>query len=86
MVIAAFLGVQRRQQQVLFEQLDAQLAVVANSASSFAERSSLIGPPSFGNNGDLYLRNNSELYIGAVIDDAGYNCSPCLYSVPCPES
>ena len=30
-VIAAFLGVQRRQQQVLFEQLDAQLAVVANS-------------------------------------------------------
>ncbi len=69
-VIAAFLGVQRRQQQVLFEQLDAQLAVVANSASSFAERSPLIGPPSFGNNGDLYLRNNSELYIGAVIDDA----------------
>lgn len=69
-VIAAFLGVQRRQQQVLFEQLDAQLAVVANSASSFAERSPLIGPPSFGNNGDLYLRNNGELYIGAVIDDA----------------
>jgi len=69
-VIAAFLGVQRRQQQVLFEQLDAQLAVLANSASSFAERSPLIGPPSFGNNGDLYLRNNGELYIGAVIDDA----------------
>lgn len=69
-VIAAFLGVQRRQQQVLFEQLDAQLALVANSASSFAERSPLIGPPSFGNNGDLYLRNNGELYIGAVIDDA----------------
>ena len=69
-VIAAFLGVQRRQQQVLFEQLDAQLAVVANSASSFAERSPLIGPPSFGNNGDLYLRNDGELYIGAVIDDA----------------
>ena len=69
-VIAAFLGVQRRQQQVLFEQLDAQLEVVANSASSFADRSTVIGPRSFGNYGEPYPRNNGELYIGAIINGA----------------
>lgn len=54
-VIAAFFAVQRRQEQVLFDQLDAQLTLVAESASSLAAGTSPLGQGPVGDNGELYL-------------------------------
>jgi two-component system OmpR family sensor kinase len=53
-VIAAFFGVQRRQEQVLFDQLDAQLTLVADQASSLAARPTRPGPGAVSDTGELY--------------------------------
>lgn len=60
-VIAAFFGIQQRQAQVLLDQLDSQLALVADRGSTVASGLTLPepGPPT----------DTGELYIGAVFNE-----------------
>ena len=60
-VIVAFFGVERRQKQVLFDQLDTQLTLLADRASILAARPI---PPAFDPAGDA-----GEFYIGVVAGD-----------------
>ncbi len=61
-VIAAFFGVQQRQEQVLVDQLDSQLTLVADRGSSVVSGLTTLepGPPT----------DTGELYVGAVINGA----------------
>ena len=61
-VIVAFFGVQQRQQQVLLDQLDSQLTLVADRGSSVVSglRTPEPGPPT----------DTGELYVGAVVNGA----------------
>ncbi|MDW3214752.1 MAG: HAMP domain-containing sensor histidine kinase [Ilumatobacteraceae bacterium] len=57
-VIVAFFGVERRQEQVLFDQLDTQLTLVADQVSRF---------PAFPTRPELDpVSDTGELYVGAV--------------------
>lgn len=60
-VVVAFLGVARRQEQVLFDQLDTQLTLLADRASTLAARPSPPRPDPAVDTG--------EFYIGLVAND-----------------
>ncbi|MEO0495042.1 MAG: ATP-binding protein [Actinomycetota bacterium] len=74
-VIAAFFGVQQRQEQVLLDQADGQLSLVADRGSAVVSGLATAEPGSPADTGELYI---GALVNGALITSAAPASNPAL--------